>query len=178
MNNKLSRFWENNRIFTLSFLIGIPLFMLIFSVAFYVTGIRINVTRSFPIGFYRTYKGEPERGDLVFLKPPENEVVEWGRKSRAISRSGMFKRVYGVEGDEVRVSEDGISINGVWIENSIIIKAMPDGEPIPSIAEDSIVPENNVWVMSEYNEMRFDSRYFGAVPTGNIYAKAKPLWVW
>jgi len=178
MRNRLSRFWKGNRSFTFSFLIIIPAFFLTASLTFYALGIRINVSRSFPLGFYSLEKGEPFRGDLVFLKPPENAVVQWGRETGAISRATMFKRIYGMGGDEVEVSREGVRINGVLIENSNILGKTPDGTPIPSIAESGVIPQNSVWVISEYSKLSFDSRYFGTVSTSNIQSKAKPLWTW
>jgi len=144
----------------------------------YFFGIRINVTRSFPLGFYRICDGNPECGDLVFLKPPENVVVQWGRENGAISRPTMLKRIYGMEGDNVEVSREGVCINGTLIENSKILEKKPDGTSIPSIAQSGVILPDGVWVMSEYSALSFDSRYFGAVPRENIEAKARPLWVW
>jgi len=178
MNEKLSRFWRNNRVFTLLFLISISCAFLVASATFYTLRIRVNINRSFPLGFYRICDENPERGDLVFIKPPENSVAQWGRRNGAISRPTQLKRIYGMEEDNVEISCEGVRINGVLIEKSKIIRELPDGTLIPSTAQSGVIPKNNVWVMSEHNERSFDSRYFGPVPFENIQSKAKPLWVW
>jgi len=178
MRSRIARNWRVNRKFILLFLIIIPYFLISTSLIFYAFGVRINVSTSFPLGFYSLEEGEPSRGDLVFIKPPENAVVEWGRKTGAISRPMMLKRIYAMGGDSVEISMEGIRINGRLIGKSKVIEELPDGTPIPSVAQSGVIPQNRVWVMSEHSELSFDSRYFGAVPSENILAKARPLWVW
>jgi len=178
MRNRISKNWRVNRRFILLFFIIIPSFFISTSLIFYAFGVRINVSASFPLGFYLLEEGEPDRGDLVFIRPPENDVIQWGRETGVILRSIMLKRLYGIAGDEVSVDGDGIRINGILICNSRIIDKNPDGSSIPSIAQSGVIPLDSVWVMSEYSELSFDSRYFGAVPSRNIQSKAKPLWVW
>jgi len=50
------------------------------------------------------------------------------------------------------------------------------GRPLPgTTANDVIVAKGEVWVISSYNPLSFDSRYFGPVPISNIEGLARPL---
>ena len=42
---------------------------------------------------------------------------------------------------------------------------------------DVIVAKGEVWVISSYNPLSFDSRYFGPVPVSKIEGLARPLFV-
>jgi type IV secretory pathway protease TraF len=44
-------------------------------------------------------------------------------------------------------------------------------------ANDVIVAKGEVWVISSYNPLSFDSRYFGPIPISKIEGLARPLFV-
>lgn len=106
--------------------------------------------------------GDPKRGDVVVLTPPEPGEDK-----------PYIKRVIGLPGDEVVVHEDGVFINdSQLIENYVDSKnrcdtgwQYCDGVPVT-------VPEGNVFVMGDNRSNSEDSRYFGVVPQENIIGKA------
>ena len=75
-------------------------------------------------------------------------------------------------------TEQGIRINGRLIANSKSLVQRPAGRTLPSAgANDVIVAKGEVWVISSYNPLSFDSRYFGPVPISKIEGLARPLFV-
>lgn len=78
----------------------------------------VNTTRSFPLGVYFKTHGPVHKGDLVLFCPEENMVARYGRARGLISygvcpgRYGyLIKRVMATEGDEVNLSDAGVSVN-------------------------------------------------------------------
>jgi len=174
MNSLIASFWIRHR----GFLIRAPAsLVLIFGGLFYL-GIRVNISESLPIGVYIFVSGTPDRGDLVFFEPPENHVFQWARDHLSVHKKHFFKRIYGVSGDCVSISNDGVSINGKLISNSKIREKLANGSIVPRVSESGIIPDGFLWVMSEYQPFSFDSRYFGLVPCRNVKSKVKPLLVW
>lgn len=97
------------------FALGFMLVLLGVTGCFFV----VNTTRSFPLGVYFKTHGPVHKGDLVLFCPEENMVARYGRARGLISygvcpgRYGyLIKRVMATEGDEVNLSDAGVSVNG------------------------------------------------------------------
>jgi type IV secretory pathway protease TraF len=52
------------------------------------------------------------------------------------------------------------------------------GRRLPHEGQSGIVPPGEVWVMSDFAEKSFDSRYFGAIPAEAIEGRVKPVLTW
>ena len=137
----------------------------------------VNTTRSFPLGVYFKTHGPVHKGDLVLFCPEENMVARYGRARGLISygvcpgRYGyLIKRVMAPEGDEVNLSDAGVSVNGIYLPNSQRQKAFP-------AFSGSLVLHNQVLLMSEH-PLSFDSRYFGFVRVEKICTPLKPFILW
>ena len=64
------------------------------------------------------------------------------------------------------------------IANSKSLSSDRSGRALPGTgANDVIVAKGEVWVISSYNPLSFDSRYFGPIPISKIEGLARPLFV-
>jgi len=166
-------------IWLLALAIGFPLLA--------VTGIRINLTDSLPLVFYRMTPGEVERGSLVVACPDlTNPVVQVARERGYIPTgwltcdggvAPLMKYVMALPGDLVEVVQEGVRVNGQAIENSARLVADSVGRPLPSLTVSGEVPSEHVWLLSDYTSASFDSRYFGPVKTSDIIGTETPLLV-
>ena len=150
---------------------------------------------SFPFGLPifegRLKYKQPERGDVVVFKFPQN------------THTDFIKRIIGLPGDKVQVKEGRLYINGELIERektgSYIIDeyvAMPefykqytetlpngvkhdileisDKERIVANTEEFVVPEDMFFMMGDNRDRSDDSRIsVGFVPKENLVGKAK-----
>lgn len=150
-------------------------------------GFRINESPSLPIGVWRVSPLERDlrRGDVVSFCPPDTQAFREAR-GRGYLGAGLceggyeplLKPIAAIEGDRVTGTEDGISINGRLIANSKSLTRDGAGLPLPSPgANDFIVARGEVWVISSYNPLSFDSRYFGPVSMSSVEGLASPLFV-
>lgn len=148
--------------------------------------LRINTTPSMPEGIWQISPVEQlHHGDIVLICPIKNKLFETAYQRGYIARgdcsSGyepLLKHVIALPGDNVQVSENGISVNGQLIPNSRPIKRDVYGKPLPQIAY-GIYPvfNRNVWVLANTNPASFDGRYWGALPMTYIIGTAKPVLV-
>jgi conjugative transfer signal peptidase TraF len=130
-------------------------------------------------------RDEVRRDDVVSFCPPDTWVFReaWlrGYLGNGLCQGGyepLLKPVAAIEGDRLTRREEGIRINGRLIANSKNIVSDGSGRPLPGAgANDVIVAKGEVWVISSYTPLSFDSRYFGPVPVSNIEGLARPLFV-
>jgi len=150
-------------------------------------GLRINESPSLPIGIWRVSPLDRalQRGDIVSFCPPDTPTFReaWlrGYLSAGHCEGGfepLLKPVAAIAGDRVSGTDDGISINGRLIANSKSLHRDGLRRTLPSPkAHDVILAKGEVWVISSYNPLSFDSRYFGPVPISRIEGLAHPLFV-
>jgi conjugative transfer signal peptidase TraF len=130
-------------------------------------------------------RAEVRRDDVVSFCPPDTPAFREARQ-RGYAGSGLcqggyeplLKPIAAIEGDRVTRTEEGIRINGRLIANSKCLDHDRSSRPLPGAeANDVIVAKDEVWVISSYNPLSFDSRYFGPVPVSTIEGLARPLLV-
>lgn len=123
--------------------------------------------------------GEPQRGDVVvFRDPAEPEVDESipevvirsvleaiGIRTRGLD--DLIKRVVGLPGETITISENRVHVDGVAIEEPYLDEdvVMPDAGPF-------VVGEDEVFVMGDNREFSFDSRRFGNIPYDSLVGRA------
>ena len=174
------------RTFALRAWFGVGLFAALVFCA-HVAGLRINESPSLPIGIWRVslLDRDLRRGDIVSFCPPDTPVFReaWrrGYLSAGHCEGGyepLLKPVAAIAGDRVSGTHEGIRINGRLIANSKSLTLDGSGRTLPSPgAKNFILAEGEVWVISSYNPLSFDSRYFGPVPISSIEGLALPLFV-
>lgn len=102
--------------------------------------------------------GSPERGDvIVFRYPPDPEQVPY------------IKRIIGLPGDSVRISDGKVYVNGqLLVEPYIAATTHQGGE--------WTVPEEALFVMGDNRNNSSDSRSWGMVPMENVIGKAEVVY--
>lgn len=153
--------------------------------ATYAAGYRVNVSDSLPPGVWRVAHGEPTRGAIVLVCPPDTTLFQHARAAKYIARgfcpgglAPLLKPVAAVAGDRVAVSAAGISVNGELVRNTRRYRADLSGRLLPSPADvESVVPPGHVWLLSSYNRHSFDSRYFGPLATSLVRGVARPVYL-
>jgi len=170
--NRLKRFFI--------FLI-IPFFIVgLIAFSFWYWNLSLNLTHSFPIGIYQIDKKTPwEKGNLVVVCPPNNNQFKKNNHNylgEGRCPSGTYpllKKIVAVAGDDVEV-KDFVYIEGKLQTNSNVYKWNNLVRMFPCYGKHTITP-GMIWVMSDYNNRSFDSRYFCEVPEANIIGRAKLL---
>lgn len=147
--------------------------------AAWLSGFRINTTPSMPLGIYRVVDGPPQRGDIVALCPP----AFWGGlgKSRGYTGDGLcpdgsrqlLKFLVGIEGDNICVGPEGITVNGTPQPYSARQTQDRHGRSIASLLESGVIPPEQVLVLAPVS-WSFDGRYFGFVPAASLL-KIQPI---
>lgn len=143
-------------------------------------GVRINISASYPLGFYRALDDPWQKQDLVMACLPKNiaqlgvERGYLGLSSECDGHTPVIKRVVAVSGDEV-VIENALSVNGHRIPNTPVATADAAGRSLDA-ARSRVTSDKHVWLVSNHTPNSFDSRYYGEIPVTLIKHKVVPLW--
>lgn len=123
--------------------------------------------------------GEPERGDVVVFSDPgepeaEESIPEMVIRSvleavgiRTRGRDDLIKRVVGLPGETISISDNQVHVNGSPIAEPYldIDITMPEAGPFE-------VGNDEVFVMGDNREFSFDSRRFGNIPYEDLVGRA------
>lgn len=144
----------------------------------HTAGWRINHTASLPTGLWRVspITRPIARGDIVNFCPPDTPIFRLARGRGYIGQGAcpegyepLLKPVAAVAGDVVEISAGGISVNGEKINQSAVLGTDQQGRAMPRQRPGMVVvATGELWLISNYNPASFDSRYFGAVPIGQV----------
>jgi signal peptidase I len=96
--------------------------------------------------------GEPQRGDIIVFH-------------FELTRQDLIKRVIGLPGDEVRIANGIVSVNGVALVEPYIATA-------PSYNGTWVVPANNFFVLGDNRNDSSDSHSWGTLPAEKVVGKA------
>ena len=147
---------------------------------------------SIPLFNGRIWSDEPQRGDVVVFKFPQDNKTDY------------IKRVIGLPGDKIKLENGRLYINGVLVEREPIddfvlrdkygnverfrqyIETLPNGvkHNIIEVSDSEIyddvpeltVPEGNYFMMGDNRDRSDDSRVnVGFVPFENLVGKARVL---
>jgi len=150
-----------------------------------LAGARVNSTKSLPLGLYWTVNAPPRKGALVIFCPPKSPVFDEA-KARGYIDAGfcqggyrqMIKEIVAAKGDHVIVSDKGVFVNGKLLENSKPRTEDPGDRPMPYYRADCMLQDNQVLLMSSYNPLSFDGRYFGPIDRAQIRSVIRPVFTW
>jgi len=134
--------------------------------------------------------GEPQQGDVVVFRYPEDPSVDY------------IKRVVGLSGDHVGYHNKKLTVNGKAVESSQtdIYQGVGAGVGMSgsshfrerlgdvehfilnapgrlSIEGDFVVPPGQYFVMGDNRDNSKDSRYWGTLPEQNLVGKAFFIWM-
>ncbi len=96
------------------------------------------------------------RGDVVVFHYPRDPAKSY------------IKRVIAVPGDELRITDGRVYVNGARVDESYVAPLYLDERSVP---EQTILP-HEYWVMGDHRSISSDSRDFGPVPRDLIYGRA------
>jgi signal peptidase I len=158
----------------------------------YSYGIRLPVlnTKIIPVG-------EPKRGDVVVFRYPGNPVLGASDPDIGVD---YIKRIIGLPGDTVQVSDDRVTVNGqVYAyqpedvftgtgpsQGAPIVREMLPGhdhtildEPghSPFMPQEQVVPPGHYFAMGDNRDHSADSREWGFVPEQNLVGRAMVIWL-
>ena len=97
-----------------------------------------------------------ERGDVIVFRYPRD------------TRKNFIKRVIGLPGDRVRVTDGHVYLNGRLVPEAYVPEEYLDSRSYPEVR----VPSDSYYVLGDHRSMSDDSRDFGPVPRNLIYGKA------
>lgn len=111
--------------------------------------------------------GDPERGDIIVFKFPEDETKDF------------IKRVIGLPGETLEVRDKVVYINGNVIEEPYVLHTKPNNTPVRDNFGPVTIPEDQYFVMGDNREGSYDSRWWGPVKREKIVGKALIIyWSW
>lgn len=129
--------------------------------------------------------GDPQRGDVMVFKFPENHKINY------------IKRVVGLPGDRIRYQNKQLFVNGEPMAQKLIAQ-LPPGSPriqllqeqlgevnhqiykniAPSFASNEwVVPAGHYFVMGDNRDNSNDSRFWGYVSDKLVVGKAVYVWM-
>lgn len=123
--------------------------------------------------------GMPQRGDVVVFRDPAEPEIEESIPEAVIrsvleavgirtrGRDDLIKRVVGLPGDTITISENQVHIDGVTLSEPYLDEdvAMPNAGPFE-------VGQDEVFVMGDHREFSFDSRRFGSIEYEDLVGRA------
>lgn len=150
------------------------------------SGLRLNTTRSIPLGLYRMLNDPIVNGAYVLWCPPERSEFDLAKKRGYIGAGFcpggygyMMKKVLAAHNDVVSVTDDGVTINGILIPASQPFEADSLGRPLPRFrVADHVLASSELLLMSDMNSRSFDARYFGPVHRDHIQSLMYPVLTW
>ena len=150
------------------------------------SGLRLNTTRSIPLGLYRMSTDPIVNGAYVLWCPPKRQEFDLA-KERGYIGSGfcpggygnMMKKVLATHNDVVSVTDEGVLINGTFVPASQPFEEDSMGRPLPRFRmTDHELAASELMLMSDTNSRSFDARYFGPVHRAHIQSIIYPVWTW
>lgn len=112
-----------------------------------------------------------QRGDVVIFRSPERPRVD------------MVKRCIGIPGDEIKLVDKDLYINGEWVDDSAYTwhrdaRVFPDRAGVVESARrrDNFgpytVPDEHYFCLGDNRDQSYDSRFWGPVPARFVKGRA------
>jgi signal peptidase I len=105
---------------------------------------------------YRFNFADIRRGDMVVFWFPGDPTKSY------------IKRVIGVPGDKVEVTDGAVIVNGRTLDEAYVPPEYRDHVSMPA----RVVPAEQFFVLGDHRSSSNDSRTWGWVPRSDIYGKA------
>jgi len=139
--------------------------------------VRLNVSPSVPLGFYRIVDEPVARGVLVVACVPAASARL--ARERGYLAAGscpgaaqpVLKRIGAVPGDRVDLGPDGLGVNGTRLPDSAPAASDSRGRRLHHAPWGrTVVAPGEVWLIGVEPSRSWDSRYFGPVPLEHVRA--------
>lgn len=102
-----------------------------------------------------------QKGDIVVFKYPQDRS------------QNLLKRVVGVPGDKVSISNSKVYINGVLLEENYLTPGTETLLPLRGAYSDVLLKPNEYFLLGDNRNKSLDSRIFGPVNSSLIVGKVK-----
>lgn len=106
------------------------------------------------------FGGQPQRGDVVALRPPSDPSLIY------------VKRVIGIPGDSLFITPDAIYLNGHKLNEPYVHLIDPSAAENQPLGQIKLGP-GQYFVLGDNRQNSIDSRVFGYVPRQNIIGKVE-----
>ena len=165
--------------------IGTILTLVLLFTLIYQLGYRINLSESYPRGIYKSIpKKTIDYGDFVMFCPKNSPLMQEALKRQYILRGQcrggyypLLKKVVALQGDNVEIKKY-VYINGEKQKKSKLYKKDPKGNLLPKSKENNIsIKKGYMFLLSDYHELSFDSRYIGAVEINRTISLMRPYYL-
>jgi conjugative transfer signal peptidase TraF len=160
--------------------------VVVFGLICLAAGARVNTSKSIPVGLYWTSDKPADKGEYVLFCPPQIDVIDEAKR-RGYLTAGfcpgthgyLMKRIVGVHGDNVKISDDGVTVNGTLLPLSVPLRFDRAGRPLqPFKLTNFFLSNSEVLLMSDVSGTSFDGRYFGPVNRAQIESVIVPVFTW
>lgn len=149
----------------------------------HAAGLRMNTTKSIPVGLYRMTDAPVAKGEYVIFCPPQSALFDEASARGYIGAgfcSGnyglLMKRVAAVGGDVVTSSDEGIAVNKVLLPGSGALNMDKAGrEMFRYQFSDYTLGDSELLLMSDLSATSFDGRYFGPVNLSQVRGVIRPV---
>ena len=165
--------------------VGAVIFLLLGGLG-HLLGLRINTTRSIPVGLYQIQDVPLQKGSYVLFCPPENKLFAMARR-RGYIGSGfcpgeygyMMKKVVATEGDTVTVTAAGVTVEKQLLPYSRLLAVDSAGRFLPRYPKKEYrLGPAELLLMSDVSAISFDGRYFGPVYRSQVVSVIRPVLTW
>ena len=164
-------------------LIGAALAFLAVCLVCFAAGLRVNTTKSIPVGIYRLTDMPVGKGEYVIFCPPQTALFEEARERGYIGAGFcpggygyMMKRVLATGNDRIVSTDEGLRINGSLLPLSKPFETDKAGRRMPRYSfMDYKLGKSELLLMSDVSATSFDGRYFGPVDAGKIRGVIRPM---
>jgi signal peptidase I len=110
---------------------------------------------------------DPERGDIIVFKYPEDETKDF------------IKRIIALPGETIEIRDKVVYIDGQPLDEPYVRHTKHTMEPVRDNFGPYTVPEGRYFVMGDNREASHDSRWWGPVKREKIVGKALVIyWSW
>ena len=148
-------------------------------------GVRINTSKSIPLGVYWLTERPIEKGEYVLLCPPPGNVFDEAKK-RGYFGAGfcpgeyqyLMKKILAAKRDTVVLADDGVHVNGELLPFSMPLRADKHGRPLPVLRGEYKLGDSDLLLMTDVSPISFDSRYYGLVNRSQIKGVIRPVFTW
>ena len=166
---------------------GVAVTIFTILILLYQMGYRYNSTPSYPVGIYKVNSSNHKivRGKLILICPPDTKFFRdanaKGYVAKGFCSNGyepLIKKIAGVPGDKILIDKY-VYINGIKQPKSKVYMIDPQGNILKQTPKkEYFLRKNQIFLLSDYNDKSFDSRYFGPVNINLIQGSVVPVFVW
>jgi conjugative transfer signal peptidase TraF len=169
-----------------SLLLTVGCWVLASLVLLYLAGVKVNTTKSIPVGFYWAVNKSAEKGDYVMFCPPKDGVFDEAKERGYIGAGHcpggygyMMKKILAAKKDIVSVTNEGVTINHHLLPLSLPAKTDNLERLMPAYRVHNLtLADDEVLLMSDVSATSFDARYFGLIKRSQIRTVIVPFITW